>query len=97
MLAVSLRHTPADRGMLTRGLHLACRQQPREFKTDVSVAVALVALTTLWIVLAVVDNGRSHVRRRSYWFALLIGAVRWPALPASGLSWHSLPKSPDPA
>ena len=40
-----------------------------------SIAVALVVLTALWIVLAVVDTGRPHVRRRSYWFALLIGAL----------------------
>ena len=53
-----------------------CRRQPLEYKTDVSVAVALVALTALWIALAVVDTGRSHVRRRSYWFSLLIGALR---------------------
>jgi len=53
-----------------------CRRQPLESKTDASVAVALVALTALWIALAVVDTGRSHVRRRSYWFSLLIGALR---------------------
>jgi len=53
-----------------------CRRQPLEHKTDASVAAALVALTALWIALAVVDTGRSHVRRRSYWFSLLIGALQ---------------------
>ena len=44
-------------------------------KTDASVGAGLVVLTALWIVLAIVDTGSSHVRRRGYWFSLLIGML----------------------
>jgi hypothetical protein len=53
-------------------------------KTDALVGAGLVALTALWIVLAIVDTGRSHTRRRGYWFSLLIGML--PAASSSPCS-----------
>ena len=43
------------------------------------MAAGLAALTALWIVLAIIDTGQTHVRRRGYWFSLLIGMLQPPA------------------
>ena len=41
---------------------------------DLAAVLGEAVISALWIVLMIVDTGRPHARRRSYWFAMLIGA-----------------------
>ncbi|KAL3150775.1 hypothetical protein ABBQ32_000546 [Trebouxia sp. C0010 RCD-2024] len=61
-------------------IHQVCVDVKQHLTTAVS-ALLCILLTTLWVVLAIVDSGAKHSGRRQHWFALLFApfgcVLRW--------------------
>jgi len=67
-------------------------------QTNIAALLMVVLLTSLWIILAIIDSHRQHAQRRRQWFALLFAsfgaALRWKLAQLngrmSGLRWFPI-------